>query len=57
MRIISITILLLTSFSGFAQQFKPVKNEDVKANYEKAFLEIKGMLEGTTETNFKKAVT
>jgi hypothetical protein len=50
MKPILITILLLTSLSGFAQQFKPVKNEDVKANYEKAFLEIKGMLEGTTET-------
>jgi hypothetical protein len=51
-----LTVLLLTTFSGIAQPSNPANREETKANYEKAFLEIKGMLEGTSTPSFKKAV-
>jgi hypothetical protein len=56
MRTISITILLLIGISCFAQQYKSVNKESIRTNYEKAFLEIKAMLDGSITPSFKKAV-
>jgi hypothetical protein len=54
MRIIYTTIFLFFVLNTFGQQ-SPTR-EDIKIKYKNAFLEIKGMLDGTVTPSFKKAV-
>jgi hypothetical protein len=49
------TLLLLISLNCLGQHYFPPK-EDVRKNYDKAFLELKGMLDGSTIASFKRAV-
>ena len=49
-------IFLATSTICFSQQTKSASREEIKANYENAFSEIKSMLQGTMPPSFKRAV-
>lgn len=53
MKTILINLLLLITLPVAAQT---IGKENIKTNYEKAFLEIKGMVEGNVNASFKKAV-
>jgi len=53
MKTILINLLLLITLPVAAQT---IGKEDIKTNYDKAFLEIKGMVEGNVNASFKKAV-
>lgn len=56
MKAFLVTIFIFITIHLFGQQFKTVNKEEVKDNYERAFLELKEMMEGKTPASFKRAV-
>lgn len=56
MKTVLSTILIFSTIHLFGQQFKIVNQEGVKENYERAFQELKQMMEGKTTPSFKRAV-
>jgi hypothetical protein len=56
MKIFYTTLFILIISKTFGQQYSIITREDIKAKYESAFLEIKGMLDGKTTSSFKRAV-
>lgn len=53
MKTILVNLLILVTLPIAAQT---IGKEDIKTNYERAFLEIKGMVEGSVNASFKRAV-